>query len=312
MTIRLSPSGPIIGVEYPPPGGGLLQVPVDGGDVVEVRGENDEDIWYWNATLGLWSVSAPRPIRTWDNAYSPVGNWPLDGNSTASGEHRLTDISGNGFDLALEAGSEQFTMMGYGAQGFLCDGASNLVRTAATPELAITGAMTVMSLIVGSESLPATIVGLLGHAAVGELQADNVLYSILQSATPSRTWFSFQEHGAGVNDGTALQTYITAGSGLHVLGYRKSAPSGGLQSVQLFLDGHNWGAAASITASDGGSSGRFRIGRAGDVAGNFWSGIVGATCIWDQALTNEQILERYNYAVGRVFGYRASFNGPLG
>lgn len=287
-----------------------MRVPVGGGEPEEVRGDLDEDVWYWNAEEGLWRFSSPRPIRSWDNAYSPVGNWPLDGNDTASGESRLTDVSGNGFNLALEAGVEQFAMMAFGQQGFFFDGASNLVRTAATPALAITGAMTIMMLVVTFDDLPSSIVGLCGHGAIGETLADNLCYSILQSST-SRTFFTLQEHDGGINDGTSQQPWFTAGTGLHVIGYRKSAPSAGQQRVQVFLDGHKWGAEATITATNGGTNGRFRLGRAGDVAGNFWTGIMGATVLYNQELTDAQVLERYNYAVGRVFGYRTSFTGPL-
>lgn len=306
--LRRSPSGPNADAHYPAPGGGLLRVPAGGGYPEAISGEQSEDIWYWSASQGLWTTSAPRPARTWDNAYSPVGNWPLDGIDTAAGEHRLTDISGNGFDLSVETGTEQFSMLGYGLQGFFFDGATNLVRSPATPELLIPGAMTVMMLVVGVDELPAINGYLVSHGNSGELQVDNTVYALGQSSA-NRTWFSFQEHDAGINDGTPIQTYFSAGTQIHQIGYRKTAPSGGQQQVQLFLDGHKWGGTATITATNGGSSGRLRFGR--EVLTNFWTGTMASAVIWDRALTDAQLLERYNYALGRIYGYRSSFLGPL-
>lgn len=241
-------------------------------------------------------VPMPAYPRVFDNTYSPVGNWWMI-NDNDEDVTQPKDHSGNGYHLTVEAGTQRFVQIAPQLNAIYFGGATNLVRAASTPALALTGDMT-MIWIGSSDDPQAAVEGLwAGHLGPTDLAVDNALYAGYTKLAPSPGFTYFSENGVGVN-----QAYANEGYGkpnlVHMMGFVRRS-----NVINLIINGYvGWGGpSSSLTPPDGGGSGRFRV---GGQTGEYLKGAMCGLCVYNRALTNAEIKERYNYALGRAYGWR--------
>jgi len=223
-----------------------------------------------------------------DTTYSPAGLWQLNND--------LTDASGNGFTLTVDAGTVRYTDVYPGLRGIIFDGSTRLIYNAATATLQITGDVTLEMLFI---PLTRTITGkyLSCNASGGSAGSDNYLYSVgFNTSVSSGSWEWQSQHGTNTSDTYDIPNNPTLNALNHVAVTRTS------NVVQNYLNGVAWGAASSgLTTPTGGSISKFRIGGS--------SGVNGPTCIIASvkviasALTSAQVKSEYNNTLGNFYGY---------
>ncbi len=211
-----------------------------------------------------------------------VGLWQFDGS--------LVDSSTNGYDLSLDTGTERYSQLWPGMTGFLFDGNSSLIRSAATPNLQITGDMTIEFFYFSIRIFPPTATEVLTYFGIGgETAPTNYLYQISFETNTSIQWFS--EHGAGANDLYQFTgQHFPPRSMVHFAVTRRS------NVIRLYYNGRLRGTSTTLTAPEDGSSGRIHFGGGNTI------GIVSSFKILNVGLTDEEIAEEYNYTFGPVFG----------
>lgn len=222
--------------------------------------------------------------------YSPVALYPLTGS--------LTDISGNGLDVTLETGLEQYAYWAPGCGGFCFNGASNLLGPAAGTALEIAGDLTIEMLIEYLVDPSGKGVNLNGqivtYAAVGELQSQNSLYDWntaggLGAGRMGHLYFC--EFGPGTN--VAFETIDAAPAGLQLAAMRREAGQ-----VTFFTDGVPMrSTSVGLTPPDGGTASRLRIG-ASETLVQYITAVVGSVKIIDRALTDAELLDEYGRTLG--------------
>jgi hypothetical protein len=268
------------------------------GTAVPPQGGVDIIYDFTAARWRAYQLEAIPPIRYFDTAYSPVGLWHLEPSTG------LVDQSGNGYDLT-QIGGDAVTLyhpmfIRPSAVGF--DGVKYLQRSALTSALAITGAMSVLGLV-RYVALPAGGSSIfLSYSDTGETEATNILYQLRIAGTPTaagpliRTEY-IHENGAGVNNIVGWSSGLAIGQ-VGMLGFTRSAASGGMQTVTLYLNA-GVGATASVTAATGGTSSaaRFRIGTSLNSPTELWIGYMSNVAVYNTELTQAQITERYNYCL---------------
>lgn len=169
------------------------------------------------------------------------------GDPPDNGGSGLVDSSGHGLTLTLGAGNARYATLGYGREGFLCDGTNFWKRTVNDPSLNIVGDMTIEALIrplvqpagLGSVANGMTIVN---YGAVGETGGnDNVLWSLsigngnVSGPSPTNMYGSstFWETGAGVNSG--IDDYKL--SPLNIVQHVALVRSNGGSTYTFYVDG---------------------------------------------------------------------------
>lgn len=223
---------------------------------------------------------------------STLGLWQLRG----VGVGQLTDTSGNGFDLAVEAGTERYTYIHKGLGGVYLDGATTLWRSAADAALRHTGDMTFMCFLV----LHAMVNNgaIFSHANPGETANDNWQYGAYYGTAPNLLWL--QESGAGT-DAHAVGGFPVANmfAPLHQVIHVAWTRIGGV--VTTYLDGSLWGSVSgALTTPTGGTAGRFRL--FGDGSANRLTGVMASARLQAVGLTPTQIKAERNRAFGDAFG----------
>lgn len=233
-------------------------------------------------------------IRSLDNTYTPVGNWPLTSGS-------LNDSSGNGFNLSVETGTERYSYITHSLGGFLFDGSTRIFVSSFQASLALTGATSFLALCVLNKYTPTgSAYFLVSHEGPSETEAENALYSIFLSGLSTNYITEYiSEHSTGTNDNIIKNAFPPLKQ-LFMIGFTRSAPSGGSSTVQMYLNGLPWGSSASLTTPTGGGSGRFKLG--GRDSAHLQM-ILASVALYNTELTAAQMKERYNFCLGRAFGY---------
>lgn len=244
----------------------------------------------------IGSGAGAKGWQSFDNRYTPFANYPA--NSTTL----LTDISGNGKTLT-QTGSTRVTPLVAGLSVLGYDGASYLERAVDDASFRVTGALSALTLF-NRASLPAGGSScILNYSGVGELEDANILYQLFVTGVPGAagplvSTAYFHEHGAGVNDTFGWNSGALPG-GWNMIGFTRSAPAAGMQTVKIFLNG-GIGAQATITACSGGTNvaNRFRIGNSLNDPTQFFIGGIGSTALYATELTEAQVAERWNWVLG--------------
>ncbi len=303
---------------YPPPGGGLLRVPVGGGLAAPVNGTGNGNLWYYDANAGLWVPTAAAPadnqIARWNAAlnrydfveYTSAGDlqyFDLEAETTAlyAFNNSLNDLSPNGINLTATGNAVGFSYVYPGKVG-VCLGSGSGLQSALGTAAALTGDCTV-ELIFQQTDDPASTVMLMQYAGVGETQAANALWgmgfqTMNVSNAGSRRMAWVTEHGAGIDD-----SYISAGSTvigwIHNVQYCAVTRIGNV--IQPYYMGLPMGPpSAPLTTPDGGTSARLLFGSSSGTAcipGVYFSGRV-----TNVGKTPTQIKASYNRTMGPAFG----------
>lgn len=328
FVLRKGPSGPPADVEvdYPPPGGGLLRVPVGGGVPEEMRGSIAGQLTYWKHSSGLWLPTDTGPsdgqspvwnaageeweydtlgglsnLQYFDTTHAPVGLWNFD--------NTLADTSGNGNNLVLAAGNPGFSDVVPGKKGLFVWVGSRYATPAAVPLLQLTGDYT-MEVILQQDGNPITNNAVIAtyRGITSGLEADNILYQFRVDATgaftTTRNVASVTQSGAAV-----AATYTSAGTSdslgcIHnivFLAIRRQS-----NVMQFFLNGLPFGNPSGVLATPTGGNGvntRFVVGANGPsaVAVEVAVLIFGLKLI-NRALTDEEVKAEYNRTMGPAFG----------
>jgi hypothetical protein len=240
--------------------------------------------------------AAPRPL---DTTYSPVALYQFS-NGAATG---LNDVSGvANAHLSVSAGTARYAWLHPQMQGFLFDGATELIHNAFNATIALAGDMS--AIWTGAiQSFPAAgTPGLFAHGTPGGTSAVNILYSLWQSnaaATDPPALHYQHEQGAGVPETHQAGTAWTFPCVITQFGFSRIG-----NVIRFYNQGYPWGSAsAALNAPTGGGSGRLRVGAWG--GGSFFSGIVSDLALYSRGLAAAEFLERFNSTLGPAFGRKA-------
>lgn len=247
-----------------------------------------------------WVETASGIAVPHDTTHNPVGLYQLD--------ESLTDTSGNNnwYLSAVGGAGAIYTSIVPGIRGHGFD--SYLRGINATPNLAITGDLTIEMIVIVYEVPSGTNQRLIMHGQSGETEATNVVYCIDHILGGGLRYHA--EYDAGVDIIYDINDTLPIGIPVHLALVRSS------NDVTFYMNGRQIGATSSgLNAPTGGSSGYLYLGLD---FGNFYvlEGAIGSVKIISSALTAEQIRAEYNQTLGPIFGeqnsysYRsATFNG---
>lgn len=329
FVLRKGPSGPPADVEvdYPPPGGGLLRVPVGGGVPEEMRGSVAGQLTYWKHSSGLWLPTDTGPsdgqspvwnaageeweydtlgglsnLQYFDTTHAPIGLWNFD--------NTLADTSGNGNDLVLSAGNSGFADIVPGKRGLAIWIGTRYETPAAVPLLQIPGDITIET-IIQQDANPITNNPVLcqyrGPTAT-PLEANNILYQFRVDATGAFT--NTRNLGAASQSGVVVTTvYTSAGTpaslgcihNIVFLAMRRQA-----NVVTFFVNGLPFGNPSGVLTTPTGGDGantRFCVGNngPGTTAVEVVVLMLGLKVVAN-ALSDAEIKAEYNRTMGPAFG----------
>lgn len=238
---------------------------------------------------GASAVGGQPKVRQHDTTHSPLGLWQLDGD--------MTDSSGNGYDLAIDTGTELYAPISDTLQGFRFDGATGLIYDVAEAALQITGDMTIEMLVSWLIDPPGfgvntTLTGpyLAAHGVPGESGGDNNMYSLKARPGGGIGWLT--ESGSGTNAVYDIDCEIPTYLLHHLAAVRES------NVVSMYIDGGLVGTSSTLAAPSGGTSGRFVLGSIGGGGGEHPTCIMGSVKLIGSALTAEQIEDEYRLTLG--------------
>jgi hypothetical protein len=221
--------------------------------------------------------------------HSPVGLWQFQGD--------LTDSSGNGYDLEIGAGTEQYVDLSSTIQALDLDGSTYARLAAFAAALAITGDMTIEALVSWQIDGPGVGVNtsisgppICAHGASGEAQADNNLYTFGPKPGGGLKWLS--ESGNGTN-----AIYEQAGTQpaqvlAHVAATRES------DVVTFWWNGTPAGQSGTLTTPTGGGSGRFVVGALSNGSSENPTMLISSLKLIASALTPAQIRAEFVRTLG--------------
>jgi len=221
--------------------------------------------------------------------HSPVGLWQLQGD--------LTDSSGNGFDLEVGAGTEQYVPLSGSVDAAFLDGSTYFRRAAAEASLLITGDVTIEALVSWVQDPPGTGVNtsisgpaLVGHGTAGETEPANSVYILGARPGGGLKWLT--ESGGGSNAQYELTADLPAQTLHHVAVTRAS------NVVRLYWNGTLLGTSGTLTAPTGGASGRFVIGALTDGSNENPTALIASVKLIASALTPAQIRAEFVRTLG--------------
>lgn len=300
--------------------GSILSVPLGGGAPVGLRGTLPGQLLFWKNSTGLWLPTPTAPadgqfavwnaaseaweftdpptvgdIQYFDNVTIPaVGLWNFNG--------VLTDSSGNGNNVSVEAGATNFADIVPGKKGLWVAVGNRYGIATPSAALSLLGDMTIQS-IIQLNSTPTTGFTVTSYGGSGELSSANFLYSLGVSAAPIPISLgSFWETGAGVDVGfnTASPASLAP---IHNVIYVAQVRSAGGTRIQHYVNGKPFGAlSGALTAPTDGSLSRFLVGTGTSTGTATESGIIMGIKISSSALTAAQVLGEYNRTLGPGFG----------
>lgn len=211
---------------------------------------------------------------------SPVGLWLFDGDKT--------DSSGNGLDLVVDTGTEQYgPAAADGKKALYCDGSTILYRSVNDASLELLADVTYMAMVKPTiVHSPAGVV--CSFRAGGETEAANAIGPeiVLDS---NNTLSVFWEYGAGVNE-TFIWTDVVVPpyQWSHIAVVRDDSA----QTVTAYLNGYQVSSPWNYTNSPtGGTIAQLGVGGSWDVNSNFFSGYISSLAIVPAALTSSQVFE---------------------
>ena len=232
--------------------------------------------------------------RVLDTTYSPVGLWNFHLGAIVGAK----DYSGNGRDLTLESGTARYSHIAPALGGLVLDGSSNYYFPTPTADFQIIGDMTVLALVVMNDLPPAGPAqpNYLASCSVapGGTSATNHPFDFGWTIAGGGQWFS--KHGANITDGYAIDSFA-ARSVLSLVGATRTS-----NSIQFWNNGRALGAPGVLTAPDGGGSALLRIG-ANSTASTQVRAVVASVGLYNTAFSAAQMVERYNYCLGRSGGF---------
>lgn len=224
----------------------------------------------------------------------------------------LADALGAGPTLTIPAGTERWTDLLPGVQGFAFDEATRIGGTTYAP-LQIAGEITVECIFrLFENNASADQWTLVVHETTGETSGANALWGLkvlrnYSSGEPVNTLAWFHEYGSGSNAFVAATDFVVEPGGVYHAVGRRSAASGGEQTIDLWVNRQLVATASRSQASGGTTSTLMRIGGNPDgaTAANI-SGAIGFVRVCSRALTDEEIEAAYDATLGGVFGERLS------
>ena len=236
----------------------------------------------WLADLRLQAISP--------TIASPTAVWSFT--STVS----FPDITGNGHDLSIEAGTGNNAAVAAGYSGLWFDGTFRLFRNAADAAFRTPDNCSFVALCIPLAGFLGTVVS---HEATGAAEAQNVLYR--SAVTPlSYQHTMFTESGAGVGvTGTRTGNAMVPGHPMLYAWVREPA-SGGVVPTKFWFTRYVGAPDFSITTPTGGTDGRFRLG--GGPATFLTGCIIVSAGFYNHALTTEESEEVFNFALGGFLG----------
>ena len=306
---------------YPPPGGGLLRVPVGGGAAAEMLGTLPGQINYWSQSAGLWLPTSTAPsggqtpvwdatagewvfaappslgaIEYFDNAIPAAGLWNFNG--------VLTDISGNGNDLALSAGNLAFCDISPGKLGLYVLATARYQTAGFAAALQLLGDVTVLAIVQRDQAQTTAI--LCSKAASGELEAANQIYSFTLEAQATdadliRTRYQ-AEQGAGADI-----TYLSGGnvslSPIHNIMFCAMRRTGNV--IRFYVNGLPFGPDSGVLAAPTGGAdpaSRFVVGANSPGSANASKYVLFSLKVVSSSLSDDDIKSEYNRTLGLAFG----------
>ena len=224
----------------------------------------------------------------------------------------FNEALGAGPVFTVLAGTERWTDLLPGVQGFALDEATRIGGTTYAP-LQLTGEMTVECIFRAFErTANSDQWTLLTHESSTEAEGANILYSlkVFQNFTgtngaPVLTPGWRSEHGAGVDDILTAPSFVLEPGGLYHYAARRHPASGGTNLIDLFLNAQ-LAASGLLTTPTGGTTSTFlRVGNNSSAeAASFASGAIGFIRICSRALTDAEIEAAYDATLGGVLGAR--------
>lgn len=225
-----------------------------------------------------------------------MGLWQFDGN--------LNDSSGNGFNLTVEFGSAIYAEVYPGIRGIYFSGTSDqLIYNTYTALLHILGDLTIECLIrqvAYSNSLRTIVTH--GDDSGSDIYTSNKAYEFGMGASGPYVIRLVSESGTTATDNMySMQKALSLGV-LHHLAVTRTS-----NVVQFYLDGVAWGSASStLTAPNGGESGRFRVGNS-TTSSPPPPSVLSSLKVIRRALTAAEIKSEYASTLGPQY---ASYSPP--
>lgn len=248
------------------------------------------DVWSWNGSIWVPRAVGAGAIQPFQADAHTVGLWRLQGDLS-----NLVDPSN---PLTVDAGTEIYADIVPGTLAFYFNGSTRLRVANFVSALALTGDMTSV-VVVQLDATPTSSTVLLGHGAVGETQADNILYQMIVGTSIPRTLGWFSESGAGVNASfnTAAPASLPPIHNILLIGGSRIN-----NVVQFYVNGKPFGSPSSaLTTPDGGTSGRFYVGGS-DGSATITPSLFFGAMVQDVGWTATEWLACYNQVLGPAYG----------
>lgn len=310
-------------IEYPPPGGGLLRVPVGGGAAAQMFGTLDGQLVYWDVSAGEWvpTLTAPADtqIPTWDAAsgrwvfinrptlgsieyfdatHSPVGLWNFNGT--------LNPVPGFGYNLTAAAGPVAYADITPGKRGlYVMVGNRFENATGNASNVALLGDMTMLAILQrdGTTGLQTIATHAGNGLGVASGQNTNWAFRMDQAtSTAARTVSWLSESAVGVD-----ATFTSGGDAslppIHNVSFIAARRLGNV--IRFYLNGLPFGPDSGIlVAPTGGQDAttRFIVGAENRGSLALSQFVLMSLKVVSEALTDDQIKAEYNRTMGPAFG----------
>ncbi len=247
------------------------------------------------ATGATGATGTVQSIQLHDTTHSPVGLWQFQGD--------LTDASGNGFTLSVDAGTPRYDQLCPGLAGVLLQ-STRLKAAVGANALRITGDITIEMLVIfaadntGVQPTSAPLISFTG----GQDDTSSTVNFLYQIAfDPGRLLYWFSEHATGVNDvyQVTSQALPPLRQVLHLAATRTS------NVIQFYVNGRAFGAASSaLNAPTDGSAAQLWVGGQGGTTPTLAPDCsLSSLKIVASALSAAQIKAEFNRTLGRFYGY---------
>lgn len=274
---------------------GLSTLVSDGLSWFSVGGE-DGDASDVTVATGVFPPAAAFRLP---NTFNPLGLWYFD--------QSLSDSSGNGFNLQVEAGAEHYAVIFPGVMGGMLGGASGtfcrLICTgvASATMLGVKGDISVEMIVTQDERPSPVLAGpWVSYAGAGGLEVDNALWSYFTNIDNGPEWY--QEYNASVPSTLGLTKHVSPPVASRPILHGARRASG---IIQFFQDGKPYGTltGTGLTLPTGGSASEFRVGgsQAGTQAPRF---LCSSLKVVATGLSNAAFLADYNASLGLYYGAR--------